>query len=63
MSILNAILAASGPLITDPTWSFFLVLVVILLSPMLLGRLRIPHVIGLILAGILIGQYGFHLLE
>ena len=42
MSILNAILGASGPLITDPTWSFFLVLVVILLSPMLLGRLRIP---------------------
>lgn len=63
MSIFNAILGASGPLITDPTWSFFLVLVVILLSPMLLGRLRIPHVIGLILAGILIGQYGFHLLE
>ena len=26
MSILNAILGASGPLITDPTWSFFLVL-------------------------------------
>ena len=54
---------ASAPLITDPTWVFFLVLVIILFAPILLGKLRIPHVVGLILAGILIGEYGFNLLE
>lgn len=49
--------------ITDPTWIFFLVLAVILLAPIVLGRLRIPHVIGMILAGVIIGQYGFNILE
>lgn len=50
-------------MVTDPTWIFFLVLVVILFAPLLLRRLRVPHVIGLILAGILLGQYGFNILE
>lgn len=49
--------------ITDPTWIFFLVLVIILFAPMLLSRLRIPHIIGLILAGVLVGEYGFNILE
>lgn len=49
--------------ITDPTWIFFLVLAIILFAPILLSRLRIPHIIGLILAGVLVGEYGFNLLE
>lgn len=49
--------------ITDPTWIFFLVLVIILFAPMVLGRLRIPHIIGMILAGVVIGEYGFNILE
>ncbi len=49
--------------ITDPTWIFFLVLIIILFAPMLLGRLRIPHIVGMILAGILIGADGFNILE
>ena len=49
--------------ITDPTWIFFVVLSVILFAPMLLERLRIPSIIGLIVAGVLIGPYGLHLLE
>ena len=48
-------------LITDPTWIFFVVLIIILFSPILLKRLRTPHIIGLILAGVLIGQHGFNL--
>lgn len=48
--------------ITDPTWIFFLVLLIILFAPMILGRLHIPHIIGMILAGILIGEYGFNIL-
>ena len=49
--------------ITDPTWIFFLVLTIILFAPLVLGRLRIPHIIGMILAGIIIGEFGFNILE
>ena len=49
--------------ITDPTWIFFLVLIIILFAPMVLERLRIPHIIGMILAGVAIGEYGFNILE
>lgn len=50
-------------LITDHTWIFFVVLGIILLAPMLFRRLRIPHIIGLILAGILVGEHGLNLLS
>ena len=49
--------------VTDPTWIFFLVLIIILFAPMILGRLRIPHIIGMILAGVVVGKYGFNILE
>ena len=49
--------------ITDPTWIFFLVLIIILFAPMILGRLHIPHIIGMILAGVIIGEHGFNILE
>ncbi len=49
--------------ITDPTWVFFIVLTIILFAPILLGRLKIPHIIGMILAGMIIGEHGFHILE
>lgn len=49
--------------ITDPTWIFLLVLIIILFAPILLSRLRIPHIIGMILAGIIIGEHGFNILE
>ncbi len=48
--------------ITDPTWIFFLVLVIILFAPILLERLRIPHIIGMILAGVVVGEHGFNIL-
>lgn len=49
--------------VTDPTWIFFLVLCIILFAPILLGKLRIPHIVGMILAGVVIGPYGFHVLD
>ncbi|NDV64181.1 cation:proton antiporter [Bacteroides sp. 224] len=49
--------------ITDPTWIFLLVLIIILFAPILLSRLRIPHIIGLIISGIIVGEYGFNILE
>lgn len=48
--------------VTDPTWIFLLVLLIILFAPMLLNKLRIPHIIGMILAGLVIGEHGFNIL-
>lgn len=49
--------------ITDPTMIFFIVLIIILFAPIVMGRLRIPHIIGMVLAGVAIGKYGFNILE
>ena len=49
--------------ITDPTLVFFVVLMIILFAPIVMSKLRIPHIIGMVLAGVAIGQYGFHILE
>ena len=49
--------------ITDPTWIFFLVLLIILFAPLVMGKLHIPHIVGMILAGMLIGKHGLNLLE
>ena len=56
------ILASYLP-ITDPTLIFFVVLLIILFAPIVMSKLRIPHIIGMVLAGIVIGQYGFNILE
>ena len=63
IKLATILLAPGTAIITDPTWIFFVVLFIILFAPLLLRKLHIPHVIGLILAGVLIGQYGFNLLE
>ena len=49
--------------ITDPTLIFFVVLLIILFAPIVMSKLRIPHIIGMVLAGVMIGQYGFDILE
>ena len=48
--------------ITNPTLIFFVVLLIILAAPIIMGKLRIPHIIGMVLAGVLIGQYGLNIL-
>ena len=49
-------------LITNPVPIFFIVLVIILLAPILLNKLKIPHIIGMIVAGVVIGPHGFDVL-
>ncbi len=49
--------------VTDPIWIFFIVMVIILFAPLLMGKLKIPHIIGMILAGIIIGKHGLNILE
>ena len=63
MNVAGILAIARAPLVTDHTWIFFLVLVIILFAPLLLRRLHIPPIIGLILAGILVGEHGFNILE
>ena len=47
----------------QPVAIFLLVLLIILVCPIVFRRLKIPHIIGLILSGVIIGPYGFNLLE
>ncbi|MEF9923082.1 MAG: cation:proton antiporter [Muribaculaceae bacterium] len=56
-------LAVSQALITNPVYIFFIVLVIILLAPMCLNRLKIPHIMGMIVAGLIVGPFGFHILD
>ena len=48
--------------ITDPTLIFFVVMLIILFAPIIMGKLRIPHIIGMVLAGVAVGKYGFNIL-
>ena len=45
----------------DPVLKFLLVLVIILSAPLLLNKLKIPHLLGLIIAGAIIGPNGLNL--
>lgn len=49
--------------IADPTLIFLVVLCIILFAPIIMAKLRIPHIIGMVLAGIIVGQYGLNILE
>ena len=50
------------PMITSPTWIFLVMLFVLLLAPIVFRRLHVPHIIGLILAGVLLGEHGLNIL-
>ncbi len=46
----------------DPIMVFLLVLLIILFSPLLFRKIKLHYIIGLILAGVLVGPHGFNLL-
>ena len=48
---------------SNPVLVFSLILVIILVSPIIFRRINIPGIIVLIISGIIIGPYGFGLLE
>ena len=50
-------------LITNPVLIFFTVLMILVLAPLIFKKIKIPHIVGLILAGVVVGPYGFHLLD
>ena len=49
--------------VTDSTWIFLGVLCIVLFAPLVFNKLRMPHIIGMILAGLLIGPYGLNIIE
>jgi len=48
--------------LTDPVPILAIVLFIILLAPILLRKLRIPSIVGLIIAGMAIGDHGFNII-
>ena len=48
--------------LSNPVVIFSLVLFIILFAPILFNKIKVPHIIGLILAGMIIGPYGLNLL-
>lgn len=46
----------------DPVLKFLVVLIIILAAPLLLNKIKVPHLLGLIIAGAAIGPNGFNIL-
>ena len=46
----------------DSVLIFSLILFIVLFAPLLLNKMRIPHLIGLIIAGVAVGPYGFNII-
>ena len=49
--------------INDPVAVFLLILAIMLVAPLLFEKLRLPGIVGLILAGVIVGPEGLGLLE
>lgn len=52
----------SGP-ITDPVQVFLIILAIMLVAPLLVERLKMPGLIGLIIAGVIVGPHGLNILD
>ena len=59
--MLQITLAAITLPLTAPVLKFLLILVIILAAPLLLYKLRIPHLLGLIIDGAIIGPNSINL--
>ncbi|MBO5188470.1 MAG: cation:proton antiporter [Alistipes sp.] len=60
MQLLALHTAFSTP-IEDPILKFLLIMTIVLGTPLLLNRLKIPYLLGLIIAGAIIGPHGLNL--
>ncbi|PSB62508.1 cation:proton antiporter, partial [filamentous cyanobacterium CCP1] len=49
--------------VTDPVAVFLIIMAIMLVAPLLFERIRLPGIVGLILAGVIIGPNGFGVLE
>lgn len=48
--------------LTNPVLKFLVILIIILVTPIVLNKFRVPHILGLILAGSLVGPHGLNIL-
>lgn len=60
--MITCLLTTATALVTNPVAIFLIVMAIILLAPVVLNRLKIPHIIGMIVAGVVVGPYGLHIL-
>ena len=60
--LLSILFETTLPL-TNPMLKFFLILIIILTTPILLNRFKVPHLLGLIIAGAIVGPFGFNIIE
>lgn len=49
--------------LADPVLKFLLILLIILIIPILSEKVRMPNLLGMIIAGVIIGPFGFNMLE
>ncbi|MFN3800952.1 cation:proton antiporter [Belliella pelovolcani] len=49
--------------LTNPVLKFLLILIIILFAPIILNKIKISHLLGLIIAGAVIGPNGFNLMQ
>jgi Kef-type K+ transport system membrane component KefB len=61
--LLSLLLTNIAPAVTNPVTIFLIVLAIILFAPVVLNRLKIPHIIGMIVAGVIVGPYGLNILD
>jgi Kef-type K+ transport system membrane component KefB/nucleotide-binding universal stress UspA family protein len=52
-----------GDPVTDPVAVFLIIMAIMLVAPLLFERIRLPGIVGLILAGVVIGPNGLGILE
>lgn len=62
MIVLGQFLRLPGP-VTDPVPVFLILTAVLLVAPLLFEKLRLPGIIGLLVAGVVVGPKGVGLLE
>lgn len=49
--------------IDNPVLKFLIILIIILFAPILLNKVKVPHLLGLIIAGAFVGPNGLNLIE
>ncbi|PWG80098.1 cation:proton antiporter [Pararcticibacter amylolyticus] len=62
-SVVNHLLSEFQLPLKSPVLVFSVILFIILLAPLILGKIKVPGIIGFIVSGIVIGPNGFNVLE
>jgi Kef-type K+ transport system membrane component KefB/nucleotide-binding universal stress UspA family protein len=61
--ILNQLFALLPGPITDPVAIFLVMMAVLLIAPLVFEKIKLPGIVGLIIAGVVIGEHGLGILE